>query len=160
MERDIHYSRFFVLSRQWERFPLVMDEIHANDGQHFFSVSQHYGGPAFDFILSRTYTEGDLRWIVSGSLSDYSYYIQDEAFFSDHSLYRTFARPEEMTAAHKEVRKYLRKNGYRSICRETGHTGPWIVSGALQEYESGTWLRGGDWHFEPKDRMSNARRFS
>jgi hypothetical protein len=152
MERDIHYSRFFVLSRQWELLPLVFDEIHANDGRHFFVASQRYGGPAFDFIPSSEYSEGDVRWIVSGSFSDYSYYIEDKSFIGNHSRYRTFDRPEAMTTTHKEVQKYLRRNGRRSICLETGHTGPWIASGALKEFDNSTWLRIGDWHFEPKGR--------
>jgi hypothetical protein len=156
MNRDSYYSRFFVLSHEWERFPLVINEIHANDGRHFFSVSQRYGGPAFDLIISRTYTKDNMRWMVSGSFSDYAYYIQDAAFLKDHSLYRTFDRPERMTSVHKEVQKYMRRNGCRSICRETGRTGPWIVAGALKEYESGIWLRAGDYHFEPKPRSEKA----
>ena len=158
MECDNFYSRFFVVSRQWEQLPLVINEIHANDGRHFFAVSPRYGGPAFDFILSRTFTEADSQWIVPGSFSDYSYYIQDDSFHKDYSLYRSFDRPEEMTAAHNEVRKYVRKNGCRSICRETGLTGPWILSGAIQEFESGTWLRIGKWHFEPKSKVQEPRR--
>src|ERR1700687_4394469 len=64
IDEDVHYSRFAVLSQQWEEFPLAFDEVHANDGQHFLSISQRYGGPAFDLILSRTWTDGDCRWIV------------------------------------------------------------------------------------------------
>lgn len=158
INRDLYYSRFFVLSHEWEQFPLVIDEIHANDGQHFFSVCQQYGGPAFDLILSRTWTEDKIRWIVSGSFSDYACYIQDAAFHDDDSLYRTFDRPERMTAIHKEVQKYMRRHGRRSICRETGHMGPWIMSGALKEYETGTWLRISDGHFEPKSQISKSRR--
>ncbi|WP_425616755.1 hypothetical protein NA78x_000410 [Anatilimnocola sp. NA78] len=143
-------SRFAVLSPKWERLPLVFNEVHANDGQHFFSLSQRYGGPAFDFILSRSWADADRRWIVAGSFGDYPYYIEDQEFLTDHSLYRTFQRPDTMAEAHKEVRTYLRRNGCRSVCREDGHSGPWIMRAALRDYEAGMWLRGGDWHFDPK----------
>jgi hypothetical protein len=152
------FSRFHVLSPQWEEFPLQFDEVHANDGQHFFSVSPRYGGPAFDLIVSRTWTDGQQRWIVAGSFGDYPYYIVDKAFLADHSLYRTIQRPAAMAAAHKEVQKYLRRNGCRSVCREEGTTGPWILPGALREFEAGIWLRGGDWHYEPKGAKAKSRR--
>lgn len=159
MDQDVQrYSRFFVLSPQWERLPLAYDEIHANDGQHFYAVSQRYGGPAFDFNAARTYSEGELQWIRAGSFSDYPDYIEDKAFLTDYSLYRTFQRPEKMTAAFKEVQKNLRRNGCRSRCRETGHTGPWIGIDALQQHDAGIWLRGGDWHYEPKSGTSKTRR--
>ncbi len=149
IDLDVGYSRFAVLSPAWERLPLAFNEIHANDGRHFFSVSSRYGGPAFDLILSRTWTDGR-GWIVPGSFADFPYYIEDKAFLTDRSLYRTFDRPDAMTAAHKELRKYLRRNGCRSASRETGHAGPWIIQGALREYEAGIWLREADWHFQPK----------
>lgn len=159
MDQNIQrYYRFFVLSPQWERLPLVYDEIHANDGQHFYSVSQRYGGPAFDFLASGTYSEGEMQWIRAGWFSDYPYYIEDKAFLKDASLYRVFQRPEKMTVAFKEVQRYLRKNGFRSRCRETGHTGPWIGIDALKQHEAGMWLRGGDWHYEPKGNTSRSRR--
>jgi hypothetical protein len=56
IDQDKMYSRFFVLSPFWERHPLIFHEIHANDGQHFFSVAQRYGGPAFDFIWVQLHT--------------------------------------------------------------------------------------------------------
>lgn len=154
------FSRFHVLSRQWEEFPLQFDEVHANDGQHFFSVSLRYGGPAFDWIVSRTWADEQRRWIVVGSFGDYPYYIVDKAFLTDHSLYRTIQRPTSMTAAYKEVQKYLRRNGCRSVCREEGHTGPWILRGAVREFESGIWLRGGDWHYQPRGGEAKERRTS
>ncbi len=157
IDEDEHrccFSRFHVMSKQWEEFPLVFDEVNANDGQHFFSVSLQYGGPAFDLIVSRLWSDGDNRWIVAGSLSDYAYYVVDKAFLADHSLYRTVQRPATMVAAHKEVQKYLRRNGCRSVCREETHTGPWILKGALHAFEAGIWLRGGDWHYEPKNGKS------
>jgi hypothetical protein len=148
--RENRCSRFFVLSRLWERFPLVADEIHANDGQHFFAVAQRYGGPAFDFVPARTYREGHTRWIVPGSFSDHSHYIKDKAFLADQSLYCAFPRPEEMTSAHQAVRKYLKKGGCRSISLETGRPGPWLRPGAVREFNAGVWLRVGEQHFEPK----------
>lgn len=114
--RESRFSRFHVLSPQWEEFPLQFHEVHANDGQHFFSVSLRYGGPAFDLIVSRTWSDGEQRWIVAGSFGDYPCYIVDKAFLTDHSRYRTVQRPATMAAAHKEVQNYLRRNGCRSVC--------------------------------------------
>jgi hypothetical protein len=136
---------------------LSFDEVHANDGQHFFTVSMEYGGPAFDLILSRTWAENSRRWIVHGSFSDYPYYVVDKAFLADRSLYRTFDRPAAMTAAHNEVKNYLRRNGCRSVRRKMGYTGPWIMPGALREFQAGTSLGYADWPFEPKLRISKSR---
>jgi hypothetical protein len=158
MDRDLYDSRFFVVSREWERFPLVINEIQAKDGRNFFSVAQRYGGPAFDLVISRTRSKENVQWMLSGWFSDYAYYIQDAAFHKDHSLYRTFDRPERMTSVHKEVQKYIRRNSSRSVCQENGHIGPWIALGALKEYESGIWLRAGDYHFVPKPKVSKTRR--
>lgn len=105
IEQDEYYSRFMVLSPQWERYPLVFNEIHANDGTHFFAVSLQYGGPAFDYFVARNYSQGELQWIRPGSFSDFPDYIVDLAYLQDHSLYRTFKRPDEMTVCFKEVQK-------------------------------------------------------
>lgn len=158
IDEDEHYSRFFVLSNRWEKHPLCFDEINANDGRHLFVVSQKYGGPAFDFILSRSAIEGNLKWMVSGSFSDYSYYIVDKSYLADHSKYATFDRPEEMKTAYKEVQKYIKRNGIRSICEEDGRAGPWILNGALAEFEYGLWLRAGKWHFIPKKKKKKANK--
>jgi hypothetical protein len=150
---DVHSSRFAVLSAQWEQFPLAFNEVHANDGQDFFTVSMRYGGPAFDLLLSRTWTENGRKWMLHGSFSDYPYYVVDKAFLADRSLYRTFDRPVAMTAAHTEVKNYLRRNGCPSVRQKVGHNGPWIMPGALREFEAGTLLGFGGL-FEPKVRSS------
>ncbi len=150
VEEDEHYSRFFVLSPKWEKYPLCFSEINTNDGKHFFTVDQRYGGPAFDFILARSVSEKDLKWMVSGSFADYHYYIRDKSYINDQSRYETFDRPEEMKTAYKEVQKYIKRNGVRSICEEDERSGPWILNGALAEFENGLWLRAGKWHFIPK----------
>ena len=161
LRQEDHYSRFFVLSPQWERHPLCFSEINANDGSHFFVVSQRHGGPAFDLILARSTSEADSRWILPGSFSDYPYYMRDKSYISDHSRYETFDRPAEMKAAYQEVQKYIRRNGVLSVCEEYGRAGPWILSGALTEFENGTWLRRGDWHFVPKTKKEKpTTRFS
>ncbi len=158
IDRDADNFRFAVLSPQWEQVPLAFSEIHANDGQHFFSVSQRVGGPSFDLILSRTWADEGQRWIVDGSIGDYPYYIADKAFLTDRSQYRTIDRPATMAAAHQEIKAYLRRNGCRSVCREEGHTGPLVLPGAIREFEAGMWLRGGDWHYEPLRRAGKAHR--
>jgi hypothetical protein len=158
-DRDVRYHRFAVLSPRWEQLPLSFDEVHANDGQHFFTVSMEYGGPAFDLILSRTWSENGHRWIVQGSFSDRPYDIVDKAFLADRSQYRTFERPVAMKTAHKEVRVSLRRNGCPSVRQKMGHPGPWIMPGALREFQAGTSLGFGGL-FEPKARISKSRRTS
>ena len=158
IDTELNVCRFHVLSPQWEQFPLVMQEINANDGQQFFAVSLRCGGPSFDLLLSRAWTDGVQKWIVAGHFVDYSHYIVDHAFLTDPALYRTVQRPASMELAHKDVRNYFRRNGCRSVCREEGHTGPWILSGALKQYESGIWLREGDWHYDPTRNASRTRR--
>ncbi|MHC4201342.1 MAG: hypothetical protein ACYSU0_15235 [Planctomycetota bacterium] len=151
IDEDEYYSRFSVLSPLWERYPLGISEVHANDGQHFYSVCQRYGGPSFDLILSRIGMDGDARYLIPGSFSDYPYYIR-EFFLTDKSRYETFDRPPEMAKAYRDVQKYLRRTGCRSVCRETGRTGPWIIGDALREFQRGCWLRIGDWHCVPKEK--------
>ena len=142
--------RFFVQSPLWDRHPLITTEVHTNDGRHFFSICQRYGGPAFDFILSRCDTEGDSSCIIPGWFSDYPWYIVDRSWLDDKSRYETFDRPEEMTDAYRAVQKYLRRNGKRSMDQDSGRTGPWILDDALVEYRRGAWLRQGDARLVPK----------
>ena len=148
--RDVHYSRFFVLSPQWERYPLETSEVNANDGSYFFTVNQRNGGPAFDFVLSRTIERDGLKWMLPGSFSDYPNYMRDYSLGLDASECETFDRPESMKQAYKSVQKYLRRNGCRSICTEDGRAGPWVLNEAEAEFRLGIWLRTGKWHFEPR----------
>ena len=152
-------SRFFVLSPSWERYPLVYSELNTvKDGRHYhyYYISQRYGGPAFDFILARTYSEEGTTWVVPGYFSDYPYYIKDKSFLSDYSKYETFDRPVEMKQAYQDVQKFIRKHACRSVCQETGKPGPWIFPDALKQFKNGVWLRSlGDYHFMPKTRRTD-----
>lgn len=145
--RDPFSPRFFVTSSQWQQFPLSLTELHTRDGWHFF-IDERYGGPAFDFHVARC--EGE-RVIVPGWFMDYPYYYcrkgQDE----------TFDRPPEFAAAFREVRRYLRRLGSSSVCREKGTAGAWILPGAAALHARGAWLRQGDWHFDPRDAASTIR---
>jgi hypothetical protein len=78
------------------------------------------------------------------------WYVRDTAYLEDRAKYQTFLRPAEMKRAYGMVQNYLRQMGKRTICRETGKAGPWVLPGALNAFRQGTWLRIGDWHFEPK----------
>lgn len=148
---ELRYTpRFFVVSELWQRYPLSVSEVNANDGRHYFSIDQRYGGPAFDFLVSKNTHEGGKTYIVPGWFSDYPWYIKDKTHLQDHSKYETFDRPEAMAKAYREVQSYLRKQATRSVCRETGKVGPWVLPGALEARNSGSWLRQGDFHYEPK----------
>jgi hypothetical protein len=144
-----HAPRFFVVSDIWQRYPLSVSEVNAKDGRHYFSIDQRYGGPAFDFLVSNNVREDGKEYIVPGWFSDYPWYIKDKSYLKDRSKYETFDRPEAMVEAFRAVQHYLRKNGRRSVCRETGKAGPWILSGALEAYGNGAWLRQGNYRFGP-----------
>jgi hypothetical protein len=139
--RDTFSPRFFVTSSQWEQFPLSVTEVHTNDGRHFFSIDQRYGGPAFDFHVART--DGE-RFIVPGWFMDYPYYCRK-------GQSETFNRPSEFASAFQQVRRYVRRLGARSVCRETGTPGPWIMPGPAALYARGAWLRQGDFHYDLRD---------
>lgn len=140
--RDAFSPRFFVTSSQWQQFPLSVTEVHTNDGRHFFSIDQRYGGPAFDFHVARC--EGE-RVIVPGWFMDYPYY------YCRKGQSETFDRPSEFASALQQVRRYLRRLGARSVCRETGTPGPWMLPGAAALHARGAWLRQGDFHYDSRD---------
>lgn len=142
--------RFFVVSELWQRYPLSVSEVNAKDGRHYFAIDQRYGGPAFDFLVSKNTHESGKAYIVPGWFSDYPWYIKDKTYLQDHSKYETFDRPEAMAIAFREVQSYLRKQATRSVCRETGKVGPWVLPGALEAHNDGSWLRQGDFHYEPR----------
>ena len=134
--------RFFVMSSRWQRYELPFSEIHHDDGRHLFYVNQRYGGPAFDFIVSRE----DRRsgFCIPGSFSDYPWY------YVRRGDPETFERPAAMASAYRAVQVYVRRRGRRSRCVETGRTGPFILPHARAAHEKGLWLRLGDAHFEPR----------
>jgi hypothetical protein len=149
--REDKYSRLLVLSAKWELYPLVFDEINANDGQHFFSVALQCGGPAFDLIPARAYSKDGERWIVPGSFSHFPNYVKGGGRPAE-----SFRRPEAMAELFKEAQKYFRQHGCRSASRETGETGPWVMPGALSAFGSGTWLRIAKHHFDPRGKARAA----
>jgi hypothetical protein len=140
--RETNYSRFFLLSPLWSKYPLYLQEHPSK--RHRYYVQLRMGGPAFDWTLSRTVESEKTKWIVPGSFSDYPWYLRDE------SLRETFKRPDEMKIGFLEISRYIRKGGNKSICSEKGFLGPWISPKALEEFRNGVWLRTGDFHFEPK----------
>jgi len=150
IERSHFGARFSVLSDRWQKYPLAVSETITNDGRRFFCADQRHGGPAFDFIVRRHIKDEHTDHLVFGSFSHFPWYICDTAYLKDHSEYRTFPRPPEMKDAWAAVQKYLRSNGTRTICRETQKAGPWALPGALDAFNHGTWLRMGDWHFDPR----------
>lgn len=131
--QNLYGARFFVLSPSWKLFPLetsLVDNIH--QGKHY-SISQRYGGPAFDFTATPTVNERlCTQKLYVCSFTDYPWYIQDSTYIEDHSKYRTFDRPKAMTDAHKSVRIYLKKNGEKSKLKNTQIAGPWILKEAIK----------------------------
>jgi len=141
---DGYPARFFFTSPLWSRWPLLTQEIHHHDGRHRWYVRQRYGGPAFDFSISKCRSgSGDLQ-IITGWISDYPwYYIRTDDP-------KTFNRPESMSQAFNSIKKFIRSNGKRSYCLEISKHGPWIIEGALTALEDGATLRQGEYHFDIK----------
>ena len=134
--------RFFVMSTDWQRYILTVSETHHTDGRHLFYVNQRYGGPAFDFIVSRE--DRPSGYCTPGSFSDFPWY------YIRRGDPERFARPAAMAAAYRAVHAYVRQHGRRSHCVETGRPGPFILPHARSAHEQGMWLRRGDHHFEPR----------
>lgn len=147
-------SRFFVLSSLWEVYPLCFDELKKGEMCNEYFVIQRHGGPAFDFVLSGHSDHQSMRSIIPGSFSDYSYFIFNDAYVNDQAEYETFDRPPAMAQSYRIVQKYLRSKARRTVCNETGKTGPWALPGAVREFDLGTWLQIGDWSFAPQSNVS------
>ena len=133
-------ERFLVQSPLWDRFPICTTEIHANDGQHFFVHEGQYGGPTCGFIWPSTHSENDAKYMLPGQFHHFPYYFADDLWLDDHSKYQTFRRPDEIAMAYREVQKYVRRNGCQSEHQGKKMPGPWILRGALEEYQAGVWL--------------------
>jgi hypothetical protein len=142
---DYEYApRYFILSNEWSQFPLFQSKLVKDVDFLYYYIMQRHGGPAFDFIFSRTYMRNDKKWIIAGSISDYPWYYEDD------DIQKEFPRPERMKEAFTEISRYLKKGSKKSICKEKGFPGPIIRKEALSKFEEGTWLRAGDLHFIPK----------
>jgi len=141
-------QRFFVLSDVWQLYPLSTSQVHHNDGTSAYYVDQRYGGPAFDFVLSRSASsEADV--IIGGGFGDYaSYYLRRGSPDS-------FPRPAGMAKAFRAAQNYMRRAGRRTVSAELGHAGGWALRGALAAHEAGAWLRLGDFHFHPTNTRSS-----
>jgi hypothetical protein len=139
-----HCPRFFILSDVWQLYPLSFSHIHHNDGTSAFYVDQRYGGPGFDFVLSRQHSEQP-NIIVGGLIGNYaSYYVH-------RGRAESFPRPAGMAQAFRAAQNYMRRSGRRTVSAELGHSGGWALRGALAAHAAGTWLRLGDFHFHPTE---------
>jgi hypothetical protein len=143
---DGYHARLFVGSRLWSSYPLVQEETHHKDGRHRFYIQQRYGGPAFDYLVSRVRTTVEGTQIVPGWFSDYPWY------YASREDRKTVTRPEAMQEAANGARRYLRRHGKRTVCDDSARPGPWVLSGALAAYHAGAWLRLGDAHYHPRTR--------
>jgi hypothetical protein len=96
--------RFFVLSDRWTSLPLSMTWIVHKDGRPpLFYIDQHYGGPAFDFLM-RPARAGDRDSpAVAGWLMDYSYYYRTPGSPD------TIDRPAGMADAFKKAKAWMRR---------------------------------------------------
>jgi hypothetical protein len=144
-----HPQRFFVLSDIWQVHPLSTSQTRHNDGTSAYYVDQRYGGPAFDFVLSRPAASG-AEVIIGGLFGDYaSYYVRRDSADS-------FPRPTGMADAFRAAQNYMRRAGRRTVSAELGHAGGWALRGALAAHAAGAWLRLGDFHFHPTESPNQA----
>jgi hypothetical protein len=137
-------ARFFVRSPSWLSRPLILQEIHQNDGRHRWYLKERYGGPAFDFSMSHIRSGEEGIQLIPGFFMDYPWY------FTDTPEFERIIRPQGMQHMANSVRTYLRRHGVRTATTHSSQPGPWALEGALSAYRSGAWLRGGDWHYHPR----------
>jgi hypothetical protein len=149
LDPDGYRPRFFVTSARWSGFPLLVHKTNHHDGRVRWYVEQRYGGPAFDYTVSKPKeVDGSLQ-IAPGWFSDYPYY------YIRRSDATTVERPAQMAAAFQAVRRYLRRTGVRTRHPRVAKPGPWVLPGAYRAFEQGCWLREGDWRFEPEGQLTN-----
>lgn len=143
LDPDGYRPRFFVTSPRWSDFPLVVHETTHNDGRRRWYVEQRCGGPAFDYLVSKPRQVDGQPQMIPGWLMDYPwYYVRP----GDPT---TFERPAGMTKAFQAVKRFLRRNAVRTRRVGSAQAGPWVMLGAVSEFEQGCWLRQGDMRFEP-----------
>ena len=124
----------FVTSPRWQRLPPYTSEVHTEDGRHFWSVRQRYGGPAFTWMLSRCLSRESRAFFTAGAFGDYPWYYEDPNSSS------TFDRPSEMTTAYRATLRYTRRTHSRARVTSTGRAGPWVGPDAERWHEIGVAL--------------------
>jgi hypothetical protein len=104
---------FYLSSDVWS-FESIPYKACANNPNFvpFWYVVARYGGPAIHFIPAFGFPKlcQDQRLTI-GSFSDFSYYISQKFLSGRESDYGTFNRPEGLSRAMAEIRRFLRKNG-------------------------------------------------
>lgn len=142
-------ARFAVVSDSWQKYPIYRTAVTRKDGDRRYFINHRYGGPVFDFIARRERTERSTSFVIPSSFSDYPYYYPND----DSTIYRTFDRPALMASAYADVQKYIRRLGVRTEVKGTSRAGPWALPEALKGYETGLWLRVGDWIHVPRSKI-------
>lgn len=139
-------TRFFVTSPQWGTHPFKIKRLLTSE-HHYFYLDLGHGGPYFDHCPAGYYSDARKNWMVPGMFSDRPIYRSDEG---------DIARPPQMAKAFSQIKRFILKSSEKSRCVEKGFQGPYISPGAREYFESGGWLRIGDWHFEPFTRKKRS----
>jgi hypothetical protein len=100
---------YFLTSPLWSVEPLYFSKV-IKDNTELHYVIQKYGGPAFHFIPSFSFPNFFDDKIISGMISDYSYYISGSFLTDKVNGYRTINRSDSMTKAHNEIKKFIIHN--------------------------------------------------
>ena len=125
-----------ITSPMWSLVPLTTTEIHANDGRHFFSIDQRYGGPSFLWSVPQAILSTGRRLLRVGSFGDWpSYYL-------NKGSPAAIARPKKMQEVYQLVVRRIRAGSVRSRWL-SGRAGPWVSPGALTKMREGYELSAG-----------------
>jgi len=126
-----------ITSPMWSVMPLTTSEVHTNDGRHFFSVDQRYGGPFFMWSVPRAIRSVGKPILKLGSFGDWpSYYISRKSA-------ATIPRPSKMTEVYGLVSRRIRAGAMRARWK-SGNAGPWVCPGALAKMNEGYTLAAGE----------------
>lgn len=134
-------SRMFATSSHWGAEPLRRVETKKQDGTSRWYVHGRYGGPSLDYIANRDDLGGRSYLIPSSVATFPTYYLST----GEQKC------PAELKDCFAAIRRLVLRSGKRSVAQEVGKLGPFILPGALAAYQSGLWLRVGEWHHAPAE---------
>ena len=105
-------SAYYIVSDQWSVEPIYFSLVKSKNNEQFYASRQKYGGPSIELRPSYHGVIHDpIDKIISGSISDYPYYISGSFLRDRENGYRTIDRPKEMNNAMKKIKAFVKRNG-------------------------------------------------
>jgi hypothetical protein len=150
---DLWFNSYHLTSKSWSIEPIYYSYIEPVDSKYrpYYSVIQKFGGPSIHIVPS-SYGVGRLHAdrIICGLIADYPYYISG-SFLAETKVYRTMDRPQELTHAMMETKKFLSKHGKKAVYENGKYKRTaYVMQDALSEYYKGVKLVQGDMNFVVK----------